>query len=145
MPVPQRNHRGTMLLETTVAAVLLGAALVLVARLVGGLAAANEAADQRRWAVNEARNTLERLAAQPWDALAAESTAEDWSRRATERASEALPGGTVAVEIASDDADDVPGALRLGVEVRWDTRAGQAARPVRLVGWVYRDARGGGR
>lgn len=144
----QTKRRGTMLLETTVAAVLIGTALVLVARLVGGLAEANDAVERRQWAMHEARNTLERLAAQPWDRLSEPATAEDWSQRASERAADALPGGVVAVAIdpaVDSDGDDPPDGLRLAVEVRWNGAAGTAARPLRLVTWVYRDARGGDR
>ena len=56
------GRRGTMLLEATVTAVLLGAVLVLMARLVAGFGASHEGLESRRWALREARNLMERLA-----------------------------------------------------------------------------------
>lgn len=117
--------RGFTLIELTGCAVMLVVATGLVAELAASLAAEARALDQRALALREADNALERLvAAGPTAWRSADAVP-------SENAQASLPGAAMKIK-AGPESD---GLIRLTVEVTWNRRAGEPARPVRLTTW----------
>lgn len=118
--------------ELVTALVLLGVAIVLAVRLAGAVAADRVASDQRRLALAEVQNALERLSVLTTNELA--SDAADLSELA-ERVARELPNGRLTVR--RDPAKGPPATVRLHAEVAWTDRHGQPVAPVGLTTWAF--------
>jgi Tfp pilus assembly protein PilV len=123
-----------MLIECTVALVILGAAVLTAAQMTVAVTGQQRAATQRQLARQEAANLMERLFALP-DQQLAEWKPDGGELALSEAARQWLPGVTVAVTVS--DQDDLPNGKRIAIEIRWTNEADRAARPVRLVAWRY--------
>ena len=126
------NPTGFTLLEVSVAAVVLVLVMAITVQVLGWATAERRAAERRQWARQEATNVLERLTAQPWDRLTAESAA---MLELSPQARAVLPEGELRIEVTSQPGP--PRAKRLSVDVRWQRPAGQPDASVRLTTWVY--------
>jgi hypothetical protein len=122
-----------MLFEMAIAGVLLATLTLVAFELLATLAAQQRALARRQRALAEAGNTMERLAALPWDELTPER-AKGVSR--AQPADSIAEGAEWNVDIAQPPGE--PNARRVAVEVRWPDAAGHFERPVRLVAWRYR-------
>jgi hypothetical protein len=127
------NRRGMTLMELAVAGVLLTALLTISAQIMTATAAQRRIADQRRLAVFEAANVMERMAAHAWTDLTPEAVA---GQQIPTSARKRLPGAELKVEVSSPPAD--PGAKRLLVSLRWQDDHGRFLSPVTLVTWKYK-------
>lgn len=134
MIVAGESRRGVTLFEVSAAGILLAAAMVMSLQVLGSIAANERAAERRQWAVQEAANVLERLAALDWAEVTPERAA---AAELSAPAREALPGGQLVVEVTGP-ADDTADAKRIVVEVRWRNQSGSRATAVRIVAWKYR-------
>jgi hypothetical protein len=122
------------MVEVTMAALLLMAAMALAVKLVVGVGLEQRSADRRLWSVQEVSNLSERIAAEPFDkvtverarALAAEAKAEG-----------VLPGAEWTAEVA-DAGGPPPAGKRVTLRLRWKDRGGDWVAPVRLTSWIYR-------
>jgi hypothetical protein len=132
------NRRGVSILELTVSAVLLVALMTLCLTMLGAAASQQASGRRRAAALAEAANVLEQIAAVPFEELAGDRLA-GW--RLSPEAAAQLPGGTI--EVAVDDFLGPPAGKRITVTIGWSDRAGEPARPVRLVTWRF--AHGAGR
>jgi prepilin-type N-terminal cleavage/methylation domain-containing protein len=134
------RRRGFGLVELTIATLLLGLAMTIVAQTAGWLAAERRGADRRRRALQEAANLMERLSSRPWDELTPELARD---QRLSEPTKAILRDGALEVAVAPEASD--PKAKRIAIRIQWgDPSAGLVA-PVRLVGWVHRRDRKGGK
>jgi Tfp pilus assembly protein PilE len=127
--------RGSMLLETAVACVLLAALAGVCLKSFAAAAAQRLAIDQRQIALREAANLMEKLTVMPWDEV--DKTAD---KPFVEAAQKLLPkeldGAELQVEVTP--AEGEPAAKRLAVTIRWQDKDNQWAQPVRLTAWRYR-------
>jgi Tfp pilus assembly protein PilV len=135
-----RPPRGGILLECSVALVILGAAVLAAAQMTAAVTGQQRAATQRQLARQQAANLLEWLFALP-DRELADWTTDEVQLELSETARQWLPGAVATATVASpDDPPDrtegqaIPGR-RIQVQVGWTDKAGRPARPVRLVAW----------
>lgn len=133
MNSPSRmRRRGVLLTEAVVAGVMLAAAMAMTAKLAGWTAAQRREAERRGWAVQEAANAMEGLAALPFDRLTTETARA--SAKLSASAGAVLPGGQIDAEVIEED-DGLP-RKRIDLAVRWNGGSGGAEAPVRLTAWV---------
>jgi type II secretory pathway pseudopilin PulG len=143
MRVDSRNssrRRAFGLVELTIATLLLGVAMTIVAQTAGWLAAERRGAERRQRALQEAANLMERLAARPWAELTPELAKAQTLSPTTKSA---LRDGALDVTIGPAEGDD--SAKAIAIRIGWGNRAGGRVAPIRLVGWVHRRDREGGR
>jgi Tfp pilus assembly protein PilV len=130
-----RNRRGFSLLESFAAMVLLAAMLTVSLQFLRALADHRRAVRQREAAVQETANVMERLCAQRWHDLTAETGKQV---QLSPQASRVLPGGVLKVEITP--SNEKPECKRISVVVSWQDVPGRPNRPARLVAWRYLSA-----
>ena len=133
----QKNHkkltpRGFTLLEVVIAGTLLGAVLIVSARMIWSVARQREAILDRQTALCEAGNVMERLFARPWgdlsdDAVKGVRLSDDFQR--------ALPGGELTIQLIGLTED--PPAKRILVKVSWSHDPDRPQRSVQLVALKY--------
>ena len=121
------------LLEAVASAALLGTILVVCLQLLAATAVQRRVIDQRQFALTEVENTMERLAARPWNELTVQTAAARLSPAARGR----LPGAELKVEVTTSSAE--PLAKRIAVSLRWHDRSGQFGKPVTLVTWRWKE------
>jgi Tfp pilus assembly protein PilV len=121
------------LLELVVAAALLGTILIICLQLLAATAQQRRHADQRQLALVEVENTMERLAAWPWNELTPKTTAGQLSPTVRSR----LPGAELKVEVTTSSAE--PSAKRIAVTLRWQDHSGQFEKPVTIVTWRWKE------
>lgn len=125
------RRRGISLLEISTAGILLATTLVVCLQLARATATQRRGLQDRRLAVREAANVMERLSVQPWQELTAEGVGEV---QLSEEAQQVLPQSKLEIEVTKPDE---LGGKRITVVVRWLSRTEQAERSVRLVAWRY--------
>lgn len=125
--------RGSVLLETTVAIVILAAAIIAVAHTMAVLSVQRQSAERRALATQEAANLMERIYVLPVDEITAEKVAKlELSAPCRERLPEAKLG--VAVEVVGEED---PQAKRIAIGIEWTGHGGVRSRPVHLTAWKY--------
>jgi hypothetical protein len=127
------DRRGFTLLEVSLAGLLLVVLMAITVQMLAWVASERRAADRRQWAIQEAANVMEHLAARPWENLTADHVA---SIELSAPARDVLPEAELQVTVVVEP--DQPNAKRLGVTVRWHPRPEQPAAQARLTSWVYR-------
>jgi hypothetical protein len=132
LPPKSSPHRAFTLLETTVALGMLAFGLILTVQLLGLAARQRQAAGQLLVAQLEAANTLERIAAMPYDRVTAESLK---SLTISDDAKATLADGELKANVETS-ADSGPRHKRITVEVAWPTGEGPP-RTVELTSWKY--------
>ncbi len=132
-PQHRMRRRGTTLIELMVAAALLGTILVVCLQLVAATTMQRRAADQRRLALMEVENAMERLAARPWNELTPQTAAGPLSPAVHSR----LPGAELKADVTTSAAE--PGAKRIAVSLRWKDNSGRFTKPVTIVAWRWKE------
>ena len=127
-----RTARGAMILESTVALVILGAAVISVSHLSVVLVAQQRSCLQRQLARQEAANLMERLHALPFADLTEDRVQSLAPSPTTQRGLASLQHA-----VTVEDAGGMPRGRRIVVEVRWTNPAGRPAGPIRLTAWRY--------
>jgi type II secretory pathway pseudopilin PulG len=128
-----RRRRGITLVETLVAAAVLGGLTVVCVKFFAASVAQQEQMRDRSRAVQLAANVMERLAATPWEQL----TAENIRRlQDADELRQGLPEATIEIQLAQPSGE--PDAKQIVVLVRWPSPPDVLQRPVRLVAWRYR-------
>ncbi len=134
------RRRGYGLVELSVATLMLALAMAIVVQTAGWLAAERRGAERRQRALQEAANLMERLTSRPWAELTPELAREQSLSPATKAV---LRDGTLEVSIAPTDGD--ASAKSIAIRIGWGDRSGNRATPIRLVAWVHRRDREGGK
>jgi hypothetical protein len=129
-------RRGYLLVELSMATMLLAVAMVLTVQLLGWTASERRAVERHERAVQEAANLMERLTALPWDRATPEAAA---AVQLSPSSRQALPGCELTASVVSLGTD--PPAKRIRVLIRWRNRSGVFEAPVRLTAWIYRSGR----
>lgn len=127
-----RRRRGYALVEIAMAVMVLMAAMSLAVKVLAGVGQQRRATERRLLALQELANAVERVNAEPFDALNA-GRARELSRPA---AHSALSKADWQAELTADDAGPVAGK-RVTVRVRWKGPSGEWSAPVSLTTWVY--------
>jgi hypothetical protein len=117
------------------ATVMLTIAMALTIKVLSYAGQQRRAADQRQRAIVEAANAMERITAEPFDAVTAER-ARRLSRSPASAGS--LPGAELAVEVSEESPGPGRSAKRIAVRLRWKGRSGEWEAPVHLVTWIER-------
>jgi Tfp pilus assembly protein PilV len=135
------------MVEVTLTVVLLAVAMTTVVQVLGWTATERRAIERRQWAIQEVANLMERLTAEPYDAVTADSAR---TMALSGSIAAKLPEPELTIDVAEARADAGQGqgqgrgeAKRLAIRLSWRNRAGLREAPVRLTAWIYprRDAR----
>jgi len=113
--------------------VLLGVLMMIVTPLLGVVIKQRQAAERRLVAHEEVANVMERLTQQPWDELTPQKVKDV---AVSSAAAALLDDAELAVTVTA--VDESPAAKRVAVELNWIDSSRNAAAPVRLTSWVYR-------
>ena len=134
----RRTRRGSFLVETAMAALMLMVALTLITKVVGAVAAERRGWDRREVALAEVGNLIERLAARPYEELTPESVK---GLALGPEAGRTLPGAELSAKVEDEPAGKVD-ARRVSVRLRWRNRSGDWDAPVELTTWAFRRKEG---
>ena len=127
-----RRQRGITLFETTIALILLTAAIVSIAQLLAVVARQKQAMQRHFLATQEVANLMERFAAKPWKEVTSERAGQF---ALSDLAKRELPNATLAITV--DTNDESIKAKRIQITLAWSDRAGTLVEPVRLTTWKY--------
>jgi hypothetical protein len=134
--VDSRRHkkarRGSLLLETTVAIVILAVAIVAVAHTMAVLSVQRQSAERQTLAMQEAANLMERIYVLPVDEITTEKVA---TLKLPAACRQRLPGAKLGVAVESLDQD--PPAKRISIEIEWTGHGGVRSRPIRVTAWKH--------
>ena len=130
------NRRGMTLIETTVAMVVLGAAILAVAQLVAHISLQRLVAERAALAHEEAANRMEQLFALPWKTLGDESATE---LQLSDACLQRLPSPELKISVGPPDGKPVQRKIR--VEVTWADVSGQHRHNASLTAWRYETGR----
>jgi Tfp pilus assembly protein PilV len=131
-----KNRRGSMLVEVTMATVILMIVMTVAVKTLALAARERSAAERRERALAEASNVMERLTAEPFDEVTPERA---HALVLPPLARQVLAHGELSVDVSA--AEPAPGgvaAKRVAVGLRWRNRTGEWETPVRLTSWIYR-------
>jgi Tfp pilus assembly protein PilV len=129
------GRRGSLLAEVAMATVMVMIAMTLTVKVLGYASLQHRAAEHRQRAELEAANVMERITADPYEAITVER-ARQAALSAASRAT--LPGAELVVDVAEDSPGAGRSAKRIAVRLRWRGRSGEWEAPVRLTTWVER-------
>jgi Tfp pilus assembly protein PilV len=127
------RRRAFTMIEVAITSLLLLIGMTVTLQVLGWVASERRAADRRQYAIHEAANIMERLAARPWDQL---TTGAVKDLALSESARQTLPGAELSV--AAEETGEPIGSKRLSLRLRWRNRAGGWEAPIRLSAWAYR-------
>ncbi len=128
----KRRQRGITLFETTVALILLTAAVVSIAQLLAVVALQKQVMRRHFLATQEVANLMERFAAEPWEEITMERAGQF---ALSKLASSELPKATLAITV--DTNDESIQAKRIQMTLAWSDRSGNSVEPVRLTAWKF--------
>jgi hypothetical protein len=131
----KRVRRGGMLMEATVALGMIGVAAVLLAQFVVAADAQRRIAHQRRAALDEVANRLERAALVPWKDLSASAIE---AAPLPEEVRQRLPGAKLTASVTDEGKPAL--ARKIRISIVWQNRAGVEMEPVVLAAWRFPDA-----
>jgi len=126
------TRRGSILLETTVAIIILGAAMVAVAHTVAATAVQRQSAERQTLATQEAANLMERIYVLSVDEITAEKVSE---LRLSPSCHDRLPDAKLDITVES--ATQEPLSKKIGIQIEWTGHGGIRSQPVRLTAWKY--------
>lgn len=124
------------MIEVIAASVILAALMLVTVQMLAVVAGNQRELSRRRIAQEEAVNVLERLLTLSSDEQIERDVA---AARLSADAEAALRNAELRVTISPPAGE--PEAIRIEVEIRWRSRRGDLAAPVRLVAWRHRGAR----
>ena len=128
------TRRGFTVIEVSLAMVTLLAAAVLLSQFLVASTQQRKLADQRRLALEEISNRLERVLAASWDDVHA-ATIEQ--QEFTPDVRDLLPAAKLTASI--HDEPGPAGGKRVRLEISWEQK-GQRVTPLGLTAWKYRAA-----
>jgi hypothetical protein len=129
-----RRHAVTMI-EVISAMAVLATLIVVSAELLTLARAQRRGVVQRRTALVEAQNALERLTAVPLDTSQINAGFDGLAL--APHTTRILPEGQIIAHAEPSDESGATDGYQLSVEVTWQLASGESAAPVRLTTWVY--------
>jgi prepilin-type N-terminal cleavage/methylation domain-containing protein len=135
---PRAVRRGFTVIEVSLALAVLLAASILLTQFLVASSQQRKLADQRRLALEELSNRLERVMAAKWeDANVAAIEGQELSQAVQEN----LPAAKLTADITDEPGGSTSGK-RVRLEISWEQH-GQRVSPIGLAGWKFppREAR----
>ena len=126
-----RERRGVTIIESVMALALFATVMSLVAQTLIGVGRQRQVTQRRSLAIQEAANTMEKIAALSWKESTTDALAS-WPL--SEAARRALPGAALNISVTLGHG--LPRRKRVRVEIGW-TESGQRVTPVSLVVWKH--------
>lgn len=127
------KRRGFTVLEVLVAIILVATLLTVSLEFLHALALQRRSLSDRRLALQEAGNCMERIAVWPWDELTTERLSGIDLSPEIRRA---LPSAKLSIRVSP--TPEPPQGKVVSVTIRWQEQPEQPERSVRLVTWRYR-------
>ena len=127
-----RRRSGFTLVEVVAAAFIVVAMATMLVQFLAAAGRQRRAADQHQAAMQEAANLMERICAQPFEAIGPDTATR---MQLAEHLHAVLPGARLDVEATPSPGD--PQVRRIVVTVHSASDDGSPRRPVRLVAWKY--------
>ena len=121
-------------MEIMAAAALLAVAAGVGLQMVVVTASAQKKVQMRSMATHEVANLMERVMAIADDELTPESVNQI---EISQEAKAALPEAKLAIRLDKTDGERLE-AVRVTIELTWQSRAGEPATPTRLLAWRFR-------
>ena len=121
------------MIELCAAAALLAVALSAVVSTLAVVARQRRGAELHARALEEADNLLERLTAEPWEAITPERIVQ---LGFDQLVADALPEGELRIDVVTPA--DAPATKRIDLAVAWRPAVGKATNQVRLTTWAER-------
>ncbi len=132
--IRSRNRAGALLVETTVALILLMAAMGIAVQLIAAAGRSKRREERPARAEIEAANVMERLSTVPFDRATPEFAHQIVL---SDAARQVLPGAALSIEITPQTAPEHVAARRIQLALRWKMQSGEWDRPVTLVSYRY--------
>jgi len=132
MGMSYNHRRGFTIAEVSLAMVVLSVAFVMLSQFIAAATQQRRVAEQRRLALQEAANQLERAAALPWSEVSLETLADE---KLSALLLQASPQAKVLWFV--QEKAGPPVAKRVRVEVAWPNAAGQFVEPIGLTTYFY--------
>jgi len=135
-----KRRRGSLLLEATIAAVLIAAVLIGVAQLLAVTAVQQRDFDRQQLATQTVANVMEDVAARPWDELASDEGGDFTAMELPAAVTERLPDARLemaATDVGADEAEAALPARRIVIQLDWINSAGMRVEPVTLTAWRF--------
>jgi type II secretory pathway pseudopilin PulG len=127
-----QRRAGFTLIESCAAAALLVGSISLAVALLTSVARQRQSTELHARAVLAAESILERITAEPYDAITDERAAEVCEQL---KLNEQLPHGAANVSISAESGS--PAGKKIGVEIVWQSAASSAQARHQVVTWVY--------
>ena len=130
-------RRGFTVIEVSLALAVLLAASILLTQFLVASSQQRKLADQRRLALEELSNRLERVMAAKWEDV---SAAAIEGQELSQAVQENLPAAKLTATVTDEPGG--PSGKRVRLEISWEQH-GQRVTPIGLTGWKFppREAR----
>lgn len=136
MSVARRKIRGFTVLEVTLALTVLLAATVLLSQFLIAAKLQRRVGDQRRLALEELSNRMERVLAAKWEDVTAEAIEK---QAIAPQILDALPDAKLTAHVSNEPAPPLGKKIRL--EITWEQGEGRIS-PIGLTAWRLREEEG---
>lgn len=136
MSVARRKIRGFTVLEVTLALTVLLAATVLLSQFLIAAKLQRRVGDQRRLALEELSNRMERVLAAKWEDVTAEAIEK---QAIAPQILDALPDAKLTAYVTDEPAPPLGKKIRL--EITWEQGEGRIS-PIGLTAWRFREQEG---
>lgn len=133
MSAARRTNRGFTVLEVTLALTVLLAASVLLSQFLIAAKLQRRVGDQRRLALEELSNRMERVLAAKWENVTAEAIEK---QAFSPQLLEALPDAKLTAHVKDEPAP--PLGKRIRLEISWEQGEGRIS-PIGLTAWRFRE------
>jgi hypothetical protein len=128
-----RSRRGSLLVEISMATVLLMIAMTLTVKVVGYVAAERRVTERRQRALVEVANLMERITAHEFPDVTPELAGQ---MALSPGLKQSLPDSELKVDVASSEPAPGRQSKRIAIRLRWRERDGGWTAPVRLSSWI---------
>lgn len=129
---PCASRRGFTVIEVSLALAVLLAASILLTQFLVASSQQRKLADQRRLALEELSNRLERVMAAKWEDVNVPAIeGQEFSQTVQEN----LPAAKLTVDITDEPGGPTSGK-RVRLEISWEQH-GQRVSPIGLTGWKF--------
>jgi hypothetical protein len=124
--------KGSTLIETAIAMVVLSTAVVLVGQTVSLVALQRRQIEQRDWAAGEAANLMERAYLLPWEQLTTERLGP---LQPSDSCRERLRDVDVRMTVRTTEGE--ANGRQITIQLDWLSPGGQRVAPLRLTAWRF--------
>lgn len=128
----KNRRRAFTMVEVAVTVLMLAVAMTTILHVLTWVAMERRAIERREWALEEAANLMERIAARPWKDVNAGAVKP---LTLSEHLRGSLPDAELSIAV---DEKAGPQLKRVAIRIRWRNQAGTWVAPVRITSWMSR-------